>query len=61
MDGYIKLDRKIRDWGWYNDAATKSVFIELLLRANWKEGEHKGYKLKPGQAICGRKEMTTLS
>lgn len=34
LSTYIKLNRNIRDWRWYRDVNTKSVFIDLLLNAN---------------------------
>lgn len=53
MNGYIKLDRKMLDWGWYDDANTKVVFLHLLLTANWKEREYHGQTIEVGQAIFG--------
>ena len=56
-EGYIKLYKKMRDWGWYGDPATKIVFLELLLSAAWAEGEYRGVKVMPGDCIVGRKEL----
>lgn len=36
---FIKLDRNILDWRWYKDAATKTLFIHLLLKANIKDND----------------------
>ncbi len=36
--GFIKLNRKFLDWGWYTDINTKIIFIHMLLKANWKDG-----------------------
>ena len=30
-EGFIKLYRKMLEWGWYDDGPTKDVFIHLLL------------------------------
>ena len=57
MNGYIKLFRKFKEWGWYKDPNTKAVFIELLLRANYTDGEYRGVQIKAGQAIFGRNEL----
>lgn len=57
MSGYIKLFRKFKEWGWYKDPNTKAVFIELLLRANYKDGEYRGVQIKAGQAVFGRNEL----
>lgn len=53
--GYIKLHRKFTKWGWYSDPNTKAVFLHLLLTASWEECEYRGYKIKPGQVVTGRK------
>ena len=53
---YIKIFRKMLNWGWYTDSNTKSVFLHALLKCNYAEGEYKGYQLKPGQCIFGRKK-----
>ena len=57
MKSWIKLHRSIRQWGWYKEPITKSVFIELLLIANWKKAEWQGIKLNVGDAVVGRKIM----
>jgi len=53
---YIKLFRKMLTWGWYGDTNTVRVFLHILLRANHKPGEFRGYKLQAGDCIFGRKE-----
>lgn len=57
VNGFIKLHRAMTEWGWYSDSNTKAVFLHLLLTAQWSPGEYKGYKLKPGQAVIGRKAL----
>lgn len=56
-NGYIKVHRKMMEWGWYKDANTMRVFFHLLLNANYTEGEFMGYRVKPGQVVCGRKQL----
>jgi len=56
--GYFPLWRKIRDWGWYKDVNTKSVFIELLLLSNFKENYYLGHKIQRGQCVAGRKTLS---
>lgn len=53
---YIKLFRKFTKWGWYSDPNTKSVFLHLLLNANWQDGEFKGETVRAGECIFGRKK-----
>ena len=55
--GYIKLHRKFTNWCWYNDVNTKAVFLHLLLTASWEECEYRGYKIKPGQVVTGRRRL----
>lgn len=49
--GFVKISRSILDWGWYEDVVTRCVFIHCILRANWKDTEWKGQKIKRGQFI----------
>ena len=46
---YIKLNRKLRSWGWYKDYKTCHLFIHMLLSANWKPGKFKGIDIERGQ------------
>ena len=57
MSGYIKLHRQITRWGWYDDPATKIVFLHLLLKANWHKSEYHGVTLEPGDVVFGRKKF----
>ena len=56
-NGYIKLHRKLLEWGWYKDQNTMIVFLHLLLIANYAESEYMGVKIHPGQAVIGRKSL----
>lgn len=58
-NGYIKLFRKMVDWGWYKDNNTKAVFLHLLLTANYKETEYMGVKIYPGQTVIGRRSLAS--
>ena len=40
--GYIQLYRSILDWEWYHDMTTKSVFLHLLLTANYEPQKWRG-------------------
>lgn len=48
---WIKLNRSILDWEWFQDANTLQVFMYLLLKANHKDGRWKGIEVKRGQHI----------
>lgn len=57
MTGYIKLHRKMTEWGWYSDPNTFRVFMHLLLIASYEENEFRGQKIMPGEAVVGRKQL----
>ena len=48
---YIRLNRKIMDWEWYGDINTCRLFIHMLLKANWKDGEFKGKSIPRGSFV----------
>ena len=54
MDSWIKLPRDIRKCDWYENSILKSVYLELILIANWKETRWQGIELKVGDAVTGR-------
>jgi len=55
-EGFIKLHRKINEWGWRHRPITFSVFIYILTKANHKETIFDGHKLPPGACIFGRRK-----
>lgn len=48
---YIKLSRKILEWDWYSDINTCRLFIHMILRANWKEGNFRGNVIPRGSFV----------
>ena len=58
LNGFIKVHRRMIEWGWYSDPNTKALFLHLLLVATFKDGEYMGYKLKPGDAVVGFKSLS---
>ena len=55
--GFIKIHRKILSWEWYGDVPTKTVFLHLLLTANYKDHKWQGRLIKRGQVIIGRTKL----
>lgn len=53
MAGYIKIHRKLLDWGWYSVPCVKDVFIHLLIIANYDKSEYRGITIERGQAVFG--------
>ena len=58
FEGWVKMHRKIQEWGWYKDGNTFRVFIHLLLNAAIEDGYYMGYEVKRGQVIIGRKALS---
>lgn len=56
--GRIDLHRKILDWEWYSDINTCRLFIHMLLKANWKEGNFKGTTVPRGSFISSLEKLS---
>ena len=56
-EGYIKLNRKILSWEWYQDAATARLFLHCLLLANWKDARWQGVEVPRGSFLTGRAKL----
>lgn len=54
---WLKLNRGLLKWGWYSDANTMRVFLDILLNANYEDGEYRGHQIKAGQCVIGRKAL----
>ena len=57
LSGYVKIHRKLLQWGWYSDHVVKDVFLHVIFIAAFKEGEYLGYQIKPGQAIVSSQKI----
>lgn len=57
LTGYIKLYRKLTQWGWYQDNIVKSLFLHCLLMASFKDFNWMGQDMKAGQFITSRKRL----
>lgn len=51
MEGWLKLYRKIRDWEWYKDINTKTVWLDLLVTANIRDCTYKGQVVPRGSLL----------
>lgn len=54
---FIKLNRKILNWRWYQDANTMRVFIHLLLKSNYKDNDFEKTSVKRGQLITSQSHL----
>ena len=50
-NGFITLNRSFMKWQWYDDERTKSIFLHLLLTANYEESRWRGTLVKRGQRV----------
>lgn len=58
LTGFIKIHRKISSWEWYDNDVVKSVFLHLLLNANYKERSWKNVTVKPGQVLTSVRRLS---
>ena len=56
-NGFVYIHRKLLDWEWYGDPVVRSVFIHLVLLANFTDKKWRGTIIKRGQVITGRKKL----
>ncbi|MFH2062476.1 MAG: hypothetical protein ABIJ43_05825 [Candidatus Beckwithbacteria bacterium] len=57
FNGWIKLHNKFLEWEWINKPEMISVFIYLLLSANYQEKSWQGQIIRRGQTIIGREKL----
>ena len=58
------MHRKMLEWEWYSDPKTVTVWLYILLRANWKPNRWRGIEIGRGQTletIAGISRATGLS
>lgn len=58
MSGWIKLHRELLTWRWGSSANHLAIFIQLLLRANYKPSEWRSETINPGQILTGRIQLS---
>ena len=58
VNGYVKLFRKFKKWGWYQDNNVKSLFIHCLLSASYTDFEWMGKKYSSGSFITSIKHLS---
>ena len=54
---YIKLFRKFKNWQWYKDPVTKSLFIHFLIEARWADTNMYGVAVKKGQLLTTESDL----
>ena len=57
-DSWISIHRKLLDWCWYKDINVKTLFLHLLLKANYKEKVWNGIEVNRGQLITSIEHLS---
>lgn len=57
LNGFVKIHRKLLQWGWYQDNVVKGVFLHLLLTASYKDTPWQGRTIKRGQVVTSYKHL----
>lgn len=60
MNGWIKIDRKLIDWEWFNEPETLQLWLYLLLMANFEEKKWNGITIKRGQFVTSVDKLKTV-
>lgn len=48
MSGWVKLHRDLQQWEWYQQENCLRVFIDILLQANYEDGQYRGTFIPKG-------------
>ena len=56
-NGFIKLNRTMLTWEWYDHHYTKIVFLHILLKANWRDENWHGKIIKKGQLVTSIRKL----
>ena len=56
---FIKLDRKLLDWEWFEDSPTLHLWIYLLLKANHKEKTWQTIRIGKGQMVTSEAKLSS--
>ena len=57
LNGFVKIHRKLIQWGWYQDNVVKGVFLHLLLTASFKDSPWQGRIIHAGQLVTSYKRL----
>lgn len=55
--GYVRLYRSLLNWEWYTDEHTKTVFLHLILTANYEAKQWRGITIERGQRIYSSQKL----
>lgn len=58
LGNFVKIDRKILKWEWWDDINTFRLFMYMLLAAYWKDGKYKGQDIPRGSFPSSLSELS---
>ena len=58
--GHIIVKREIKNWGWYSNSKVFTVFVHLLIEANWKDGKWEDEVIRRGEIVTSINEIATM-
>lgn len=58
--GFVKLDRDIKKWKWFNKEPMLRVWIYLLSSASYEDNYYDGRLIKKGQLVLGRRKLSEI-
>lgn len=58
LNGFVKVHRKLIQWGWYQDYVVKDLFLHLLLTVNFKDNQWMGRTIHKGQVVTSIKHLS---
>lgn len=56
---YIKLDRKMLNWGWMADSSVVALWVHILLSANFETKDWQGIQVNAGELITSVARLST--
>lgn len=56
--GWVKVHRKITTWRWASSSNHMALFMQILLRANYKATTWRKETILPGQLLTGSKQLS---
>lgn len=61
MNGFIKLHKAIKTWEWYDHPTVFTVFIHLLIEANYEDKVWKGMNIPRGSLVTSYANMAKMT
>ena len=56
-DGFIVVQRKLANWKYHDFPEAMTLWIHILLMANWKDGYFRGQRVERGSFITSYKRL----